>query len=174
MTSGPASRPTPPRRPRRDPRAPPRPPPPPPPPRQAAHPIGEHPHVAEPTRPGPQPQRRDHGVRREIAHAHELDLAHAKHRKPPQHERRAEPGQHEQPRSRDAQQRPLPPPRPASRHAPAPAPAPVPRRASSSGPTRVISPAPHVNTTSPAWTVSAPRSLSVARSRRATVVAPAP
>src|SRR3989441_1001057 len=147
MTSGPASRPTK----GWGARPPPRPPPGPPP--QPPHPIGEQPRVADHARPGSEPQRRDHGIRREIAHAHELDLAPAKHRQPAQHERRAEPARHEQRRPRDAQQRALPPAGPASRHAPLS----VPRRASSSGPTRVISPAPKGNTTSPASTLSATR-----------------
>src|SRR5207302_7548963 len=137
--------------------------------RQSAHPIGEQPRVAEHTRPRPQPQRSHHSVRREIAHAHELDLAHAKHRKPPQHERRAEPGQHEQRRRRDAQQRPLPPTRPWLRHAPAPPPPPPPP-AGRPRPAPAISPAPPVNTTPPARPLSPPPPARVAPSPRPAAV----
>src|SRR3989441_1054907 len=163
MTSGPASRPRrrpPPYHPRvRHPGKP-------------AHTVREHPRVGEHARLVRQSQRRDHRVGRQIAHAQELDLAHPEERYVPQHERGGEPAEGQEREAHHAEQRPPPPPRPSGHRPFPPCSALFPSCASKSGPTRVMSPAPSVNTTSPARTVSARRAVSAARSRTATVVAP--
>src|SRR6267143_2490602 len=146
---------------------------------QSAQALGEWLGFVEHARSRRQPQRRQDLIGIEIPDADDFDLAHTEKPQPAQPERRRHPEYHDDHRrARPRQHTPRHARQPRDStlpfHATAPCSLlPAPRIPSSSGPTLVMSPAPSVNTTSPPRTARATWVVSPARSRTATVAAPA-